>query len=98
MNDQKLKSNVGAIKLPTLTYYGSVDYKNKCGEGIGFTIVGSSLFSMGMYKDTQLHGLGRKLYDGDVEDGIFNNGKLAGIIFKWSPKRAQYSKIDYSSR
>lgn len=36
--------------------------------------------------------------NGEIEDGVFTDGRLSGVVFKWSPKRNQYSKLDYSGR
>lgn len=98
INEQKYKSNLGAIKLPTVNYYGSINFETKSGEGLGFTFIKSGVTSMGNYKSTQLNGLGRRFVNGEIEDGIFTDGKLSGIVFRWNSKRDQYCKMDYSGK
>ena len=87
VNDQRYKSNIGAIKQPNFTYYGAINYHIKNGEGIGFIISKCALTSFGSYQKTLLHGLGRRFINGEVEDGIFAEGKLSGVVFKWNAKR-----------
>ena len=99
INQQTHKSTLGAIKFPSSTYYGSVNYMAKCGEGLGFVMSKGLLVSLGTYQNTQLHGLGRRLKHGEeMEDGVFGEGKPAGVVFRWNPKREQYGEYDYSSR
>jgi hypothetical protein len=40
-----------------------------------------------LYQKTLLNGLGRRLVNGEVEDGIFSEGKLSGVVFRWNDKR-----------
>lgn len=81
-----------------MKYYGSINYDTKSGEGLGFTINRLKLSSIGFYKATQLNGLGRRFNNGEIEDGIFTDGKLSNILFRINIKRNQYTKMDYSGK
>lgn len=99
VNDQTCQSTLGAIKLPSVSYYGSIDFLSKTGDGLGFTIGKSSVTGLGRYKDTRLHGLGRKYTgSGDFEDGVFSEGRPAAMIFRWFDKKSQFTQCNYSGK
>ena len=57
---------------------------------MGFIFHRSKLSSIGFYKCNQLNGLGRRFNNGEIEDGIFSDGKLSNILFRINTKRNQY--------
>jgi hypothetical protein len=95
MNEGK----VAEIEINSMyRYYGFVNEEKTYGEGLGFVFKNDMLYNCGVFKATELSGLGRLYIKDEIQDGVFSAGVLQGEGISYDYSSNQYICGNFSSK